>query len=213
MTKVARRRTTPAEPEPEAVASGPFLGHRHGRVVVGIDGSLTGTAICFLDLDTGEHEAYRHKPKTRGVQRLVEIQRFIYEKCHGLGLVSDEVCMVVMEEYGFAGKGKVFHMGEGGGAIKLGLIQALGIQRKVAYPSTVSPTSLKKFVLGKGVGEKSDMKIQVFKRWGVEFSDDNECDAYGLAQVAACLIEPDRAANDAQREVLAKAEVHAEWPE
>lgn len=215
MTKVRRRSVAnPPEPEhEEAVASGPFLGHRHRRVVVGIDGSLTGTALCFLDLDTGEHEAYRHKPKTKGVQRLVEIQNFVFTKCQGLGLVSDEVCMVVMEEYGFAGKGKVFHMGEGGGAIKLGLVQAYGIHRKVGYPSTVSPTSLKKFALGKGVGEKSDMKMQVLKRWGAEFSDDNECDAFVLAQVAACLIEPDRAANDAQREVLAKAEVHAEWAE
>ena len=35
--------------------------------------------------------------------------------------------------------------------------------------------------------------------------------AFVLAQVAACIVDPARATNDAQREVLAKVDLHAEW--
>lgn len=232
MRKVARRSTTPAPQEAEAVASispppitkmgpeakaqtdkDPFLGKRHKRVVIGIDASLTGTALCFYDPDTGEYGAYRLKPKTKGVRRLIEIEIFVHQRLRLLRFVCDEVSHICMEDYGFAGKGKVFHLGEGGGAVKMAIVRAYGSKHKVSYPSLVAPTALKKFVLGKGVGEKSDMKMQTLKRWGAEFSDDNECDAFGLAQIAALLVRPDLAeqATQYQQEVLAKVDLHAEW--
>lgn len=234
MRKVTRRATTPAEPEPEAVVSlspppipkmgpeakaqtakDPFLGKRHQRVVVGIDASLTGTALCFYDPDTGQHAAYRLKPKTKGVRRLLEIEMFVYQRLHLLRFVSDEVSHICLEDYAMGAKGKTFHMGEGGGAVKMAVVRALGSNHKVAYPTLVSPTALKKFVLGKSQGEKSDMKMATLKRWGAEFSDDNECDAFGLAQVATLLVREDlaEAATQAQKEVLAKVNLHAEWSE
>jgi Holliday junction resolvasome RuvABC endonuclease subunit len=232
--KVARRATTPAEPEPEAVTplsppsipkmgpaakaqteKDPFLGKRHERIVVGIDASLTGTAICLYDPDTGQHGAYRLKPKSKGVRRLIEIGIFVYQRLHLARFVCNEISHICMEDYAMGAKGKTFHMGEGGGAVKTAIIQALGSNHKVAYPTLVSPTALKKFVLGKSQGEKSDMKMATLKRWGAEFSDDNECDAFGLAQVAALLVREDLAkeATQAQQEVLAKVNLHAEWEE
>jgi crossover junction endodeoxyribonuclease RuvC len=46
----------------------------------------------------------------------------------------------------------------------------------------VPPTTLKKFVTGKGNCKKDLMLMKVFKRWGVEFEDDNLCDAFALCK-------------------------------
>jgi Holliday junction resolvasome RuvABC endonuclease subunit len=59
-------------------------------------------------------------------------------------------------------------------------------QMKVPY-AVISPTSLKKFVCGatKGTGSKKELMLMMtYKRWGVEFHDNNLCDAYGLARMA-----------------------------
>lgn len=45
---------------------------------------------------------------------------------------------------------------------------------------TVPPASLKKYATGKGNADKTAMAIAALKRFGVEFADDNQCDAYWL---------------------------------
>jgi hypothetical protein len=52
------------------------------------------------------------------------------------------------------------------------------------FPLVVPPTSLKKYVAGKGTGiSKSQMLLAVYKKWGVDFTDDNAADSYGLARI------------------------------
>ena len=53
----------------------------------------------------------------------------------------------------------------------------------------VPPTELKKFVTGKGNCKKDLMLMKTYKRWGVEFDDDNLCDAFCLAQYATSKIK------------------------
>ena len=48
----------------------------------------------------------------------------------------------------------------------------------------VSPSTLKKFVTGKGNCKKDLVLLKVFQKWGVEFSDNNLADAYSLARFA-----------------------------
>jgi Holliday junction resolvasome RuvABC endonuclease subunit len=45
---------------------------------------------------------------------------------------------------------------------------------------TVPPASLKKYATGKGNADKTAMAIAALKRFGLEFADDNCCDAYWL---------------------------------
>lgn len=52
---------------------------------------------------------------------------------------------------------------------------------------SVAPTTLKKFITGSGRAEKSDIKMKLLARWGVEIKDDNQADAYGLAKLAGCI--------------------------
>jgi crossover junction endodeoxyribonuclease RuvC len=44
----------------------------------------------------------------------------------------------------------------------------------------VPPTSLKKFVTGKGNSKKEDVKLGIYKRYGREFVTSDEADAFGL---------------------------------
>lgn len=56
-------------------------------------------------------------------------------------------------------------------------------KHKVNY-KVIAPGTLKKFVTGKGNSKKDIMLLKTFKKWGVEFEDNNICDAYGLARMA-----------------------------
>jgi Holliday junction resolvasome RuvABC endonuclease subunit len=51
-------------------------------------------------------------------------------------------------------------------------------------PLVVPPMTLKKYATGKGTSKKQEMLLQIYKRWGVEFNDDNAADAYALARLA-----------------------------
>jgi crossover junction endodeoxyribonuclease RuvC len=50
----------------------------------------------------------------------------------------------------------------------------------------IPPGTLKKFVAGEGKGnaKKELMLLKVYKKWGVEFDDNNLADAYSLARMA-----------------------------
>ena len=43
--------------------------------------------------------------------------------------------------------------------------------------------TLKKYASGKGNAKKQEMLLQIYKRWGVEFNDDNAADSYALARL------------------------------
>lgn len=51
----------------------------------------------------------------------------------------------------------------------------------------IAPSQLKKFVLGKGIGAKSLILKEVYKKWDVDCNNDNEADACGLAYLAKAL--------------------------
>jgi hypothetical protein len=45
---------------------------------------------------------------------------------------------------------------------------------------------VKKYVTGKGTGvQKNQMLLQVYKKWDVEFDDDNAADSYGIARIVS----------------------------
>lgn len=48
----------------------------------------------------------------------------------------------------------------------------------------VAASQLKKFILGKGSGDKSQVLKEVFKRYKVDAADDNQADACVLAHIA-----------------------------
>ena len=59
------------------------------------------------------------------------------------------------------------------------MLKKRGVDFKIIAPGT-----LKKFVTGDGRAKKDLMLLKVYKKWGVEFDNDNLADAYGLARMA-----------------------------
>jgi Holliday junction resolvasome RuvABC endonuclease subunit len=93
------------------------------------------------------------------------------------------------------------------GRAKSGLAELNGIvkfwlwRRQIPY-ALVAPTTLKKFILGAGKGEKSLIIREVFKQYGLDAGTDDEADACVLAHIGQCLIGREQPKNQAQREVL-----------
>lgn len=150
---------------------------------VGIDQSYSGFAITLL----GEDKSYKTtvaKFDNTGVSRLSEIQQHLKNTLHE----ASKICSVqdiAMEGYAYGREFGVAQSGELGGAVKLALYEMENVG-KGNYPVIVAPTSLKKYVTGRGNGvQKNQMLLQVYKKWGVEFPDDNAADSYGLAHIVS----------------------------
>ena len=67
--------------------------------------------------------------------------------------------------------------------------------------TVIAPTQLKKFVLGKGPGSKSEVRLGAYKLWGFEHASDDVVDAYVLAKMATLYQSPG-SCTQIQREVL-----------
>ncbi len=143
-------------------------------VYLGIDQSYSGFAITAIN-QTG-YRTTVYKSELRGIDRLIDIRRHLSETLEGYeGVIKD----VAMEGYAF-GSQMANMLGELGGLVKVTL------RDKGIYPLIVPPTSLKKYVAGKGTGvPKSQILLHVYKKWGVEFSDDNAADSYALAKIVS----------------------------
>jgi len=66
----------------------------------------------------------------------------------------------------------------------------------------VAPTSLKKFITGKGNSGKDIMILETYKRYGVSFDDNNICDAFSLAKVGEALYNKKIKLTKPQAEVI-----------
>lgn len=133
--------------------------------VVGLDLSITGTGVAH----TVEGAVCTHLIKTRDKDkdaRLVQIQREVREHVQGAELALIEAPTPRSPSSVTSGMVQ--------GAVRLVLLE-LGIPY-----GTLMPASLKKYATGKGTGDKVPMAIAALKRAGLEFEDDNQCDAFWL---------------------------------
>jgi hypothetical protein len=149
---------------------------------VGIDQSYSGFAVTIL----GEDSSYQTtvaKFDSAGGERLSEVQAHLLETLNNAKICCD-IQDVAMEGYAY-GSIMANKLGELGGVVKLTLHEAEGLGNGTS-PMIVPPTSLKKYVTGRGTGvQKNQMLLQVYKKWNVEFPDDNAADSYGLAHIVS----------------------------
>lgn len=160
-------------------------------IVVGIDPSLTGTAVCVAGQ---EPVRFTSQPADGVVAR---IRR--YRELTGKIRVHIPVnALVFIEGYSFASPGNAGRwLAEYGGVLRSELIWFI-----TPHLIEVPPNLLKKFVTGKGNGDKEAVRAHVAKRWGIIHETSDETDAFVLAQIGLCYAgqaEPD---NQAQREVI-----------
>ena len=142
---------------------------------LGIDQSLQSTGVCVLSSSGARlHLATITPKKVTGVVRLAFIRDALYEV-----LLAHPGMKQAALEYAYdVGAGRVFELGEVGGAMKMALHDA-------AIPFVVvPPASLKLFVASKGAASKDQMREAVLRKWKEDIQQNDACDAYGLAQVA-----------------------------
>lgn len=163
---------------------------RAKNTAIGIDQSLTGFAMAFIDCDNPENYfAEVFKSKYSGVQRLDNISEWMNETIGTFA--TDNIVDIAMEGTVLASHSALV-LGELSATVKLTLYR-----RWEVLPLQVPPMTLKKYATGKGNSKKQEMLMQVYKRWGVEFNDDNAADAYALSRLAAGI-----AINDVEEAVV-----------
>ena len=147
---------------------------------VGLDISITGTGVVVLDreLQIVSAECVKTKPQDDWYARVNNIVSRVFS------YIPDPVlCTVFVEDYAYAAKGQVFNIAELSGIIKFRLWHD-------AYPFLrIPPTSLKKFTTASGNAPKELMMKEVYKRYGVDFNDNNVADAYALARMGYAITQ------------------------
>lgn len=165
---------------------------------IGLDLSLTGTGVALSRADAHSSNISTGLLKgaaLRSVERLHWYREKIVE--NWIKAAPTETTIVAMEGYSFGSRNSQAHsLGELGGVIRLALASR-GVPIILVPPGT-----LKKFVTGKGTATKPEMAVGLFKRWGIEKSDDNEADAAALALYARCVCGIDEPTTKEQREAL-----------
>ena len=137
--------------------------------VVGLDLSLTATGIARASAGNPVLALDVIRTPLKGMDRLDYIDT---EICRHIAIGVD---LVVIEGYAFGRPNQAAHLGELGGIIRHSL-WSNGI-RYVDVP----PSNVKKYATGRGNAPKPDIRMEVYKRFGVDYADDNACDAFVLA--------------------------------
>lgn len=151
--------------------------------VVGLDMSYTATGFCLKRGDEIKVETIKTTTKT-APDELARIQYICDEVLKRIPKDTDMVC--IEDFYTPQSRAQM------GSAIRLVMLGAL--VRMALYRSNIpfyipAASQIKKFATGKGNCDKSIVVREVYKRWGVEASDDNQADASAMAHMAQLIAE------------------------
>lgn len=157
-----------------------------GPVSIGIDQSLTGFAFTVLNVDDPSHYiTWVYKSEFRGVKRLDDISKWMTSK---LNTIKENYIQDIAMEGTVLASHSALVLGELAATVKLTLwlyFRDYDHQEHLRVPLQIPPMTLKKYAAGKGNAKKQEMLMQIYKRWGIEFNDDNAADSYALARLAS----------------------------
>lgn len=143
----------------------------------GLDLSLTASGLIIIDCDgVIKERKVISFPKLKGPERLNAI-------CNEIRMTIGyyDIQLACIEGYAMRALGKTYNIGELGGVVRL-LLWRL----KIPYLEP-PPQRVKKFATGKGGGEggsKDQVTMFVYKHWDFQAVDNNEADAFVLAQIS-----------------------------
>lgn len=148
------------------------------KYFAGIDPSFAGTAIVILNEDytlVEEIKFTTKKEKDKSTEeKMIYMSHVIKEFISKYG--KDEI-MFNIEDIAFGATGQ-------GSAQQAALnyaIRALLFEMGYKYTS-VPPSSVKKHISGNGNAKKELMLKEVYKRWNIDYDDNDLCDAYCIAR-------------------------------
>jgi Holliday junction resolvasome RuvABC endonuclease subunit len=131
--------------------------------VIGLDLSLTGTGIAYID---GRTATIKTRTADGDLRLKAIVDAVTDATAEGAEFVVIEDLPTHAHSAGITG---MVH-----GAVRLSLI-------KEHVPYVLVPAAtLKAYATGKGNADKTAMALAAFKRGSVEFADDNQCDAWWL---------------------------------
>jgi Holliday junction resolvasome RuvABC endonuclease subunit len=139
------------------------------RGVIGIDPSLGtpakgGTGICGVNGDS-----FTVRPKLADDTRLTLI-------CDAVRIQAEVADLAVIEDL------PTNAMSAGKTGMAQGVVR-FALQDVLTPYVLVPPATLKVFATGRGNADKSDMRMELFKRAGLDLRDDNQVDAWWLRQL------------------------------
>lgn len=158
-------------------------------ITVGLDLSLTHTGYAVLKDDGTVLASGVIKSKPSGDNLLAETRRIV-KIAEEVVQKIDEACPNINPDL-VAIEGLAF-MAQGTSLVQLAGLNYLTrvLLDQFNWPFLiVAPTSLKKFITGSGKGDKDQMMMSVYKNYGFEAFDNNECDAYALAIAALAVLD------------------------
>ncbi len=143
-------------------------------MILGIDPSLTGTGVCLIDEAAQIHRLATLRPPDTldRIQRLVWIRNQV-QAFYNLAQVA------FIEHYSFGSRNQLPYLGELGGLLRVSMYGFLPFYE-------IAPSTMKKYVCGKGNVKKNVVLEQCFRRYNVgseTLTDDNQVDAYCLCML------------------------------
>jgi crossover junction endodeoxyribonuclease RuvC len=154
-----------------------------GSIIIGLDLSLCATGISVINEkgDIIEKKLVESSAKEENTPRLTKICFTIMEIVN-----SYNTNLVIIEgpTFGVQKTISIFQLGELAGVVK----EKLFIQNIPFI--IVPPTVLKKFITGKGNSPKDVMMLKIYRKYGIEFENNNLADAYALARYGIQFLNP-----------------------
>jgi len=152
------------------------------KFFIGIDLSFSGTGVVILDSDGKIFKQFLFETK-HDEEDIYDIEKRMIEIKDKISNVLeddyDKIVVAYIENISFGSQGR--------GADQLAALNyfiRIFLYEKQINFYMIAPTSLKKYVTGKGQCKKNLMLKEVYKRWGEDFDDDNIADSYSLARMA-----------------------------
>lgn len=156
------------------------------RKAVGLDLSIAGSGMTVV----GFNGVYCWSTRVQTIPGGLEVARY-REVANTLLENTDPNDAVFVEDYAFGKVGKggtnnITRLGELGGVVKT---FAWLRNKKPVMP--ISSSTIKKWASGSGNLPKDKMPLAVYKKWGVEFPDNDQTFSLALADLGYHIINPE----------------------
>ena len=143
---------------------------------LGVDQALRKIGVCVLQGSEGVDLKLILPPvDLRGPERLQYLRDALWNY---LAPYKGRITKCAMEAQSLGSIGDLDQLGQINGVVQV-LLSDLG-----TTPLLVAPALLKKFVTGQGQATKQAMMTATYRVWDVKITQDDLCDAHGLARIA-----------------------------
>lgn len=137
--------------------------------ILSIDQSLTSTGYAIIeDGKLTTHGTIQPKHLKTTVEKIIYLTKYLENLKN-----NNTIDYIVREGFSFGSKNRAFVLG--------GLGYAIDIIFHNEYQSRyciIPPTIVKKYITGKGNAKKEQMILHTFKKYNIEFDNNDECDAF-----------------------------------